>query len=102
MILREGLAEDGVRIVSCGELRKLFEPSPANPAYGRLWWRNGGAFAIGASGARREDPLMSGAPPDLVAAVGYLDRRVYVVPGLGMVVVRTGSAANAEDFDSQL
>lgn len=102
MILRRGLAPSGERVVSEVELRRLFLPSPGNPSYGRLWWLNSGAYAIGAAGVRREGRLIPGAPADLVAALGFLDRRLYVVPSLGLVVVRTGAAADAPDFDAEL
>jgi hypothetical protein len=37
-----------------------------------------------------------------VAALGLLDRRLYVVPSLKLIVVRTGAAARDADFDQQL
>lgn len=102
MVLHRGTAPDGARIVSERELNRLFEPSPANPAYGRLWWRNGGTFAIGATGDRREGPLTKGGPSDLVAGLGFLDRRLYVVPSLDLVAVRTGAASKMPGFDEAL
>ena len=32
-----------------------------------------------------------GQPPDLVVAAGYADQRLYVMPSLGLVVVRLGT-----------
>jgi hypothetical protein len=36
---------------------------------------------------------------DLVAALGALDRKLYVVPSRKLVVVRMGAAAPDKDFD---
>jgi CubicO group peptidase (beta-lactamase class C family) len=52
-----------------------------NPAYGYLWWVGG---AMGR-------PTM---PPDLVAALGALDQKVYISDDADFVVVRQGGAAN--------
>lgn len=60
-----------------------------NPAYGYLWWLNGQTATL--PGQRRfRGPLNAEAPSDLVAALGALGRKCYVVPSLGVVVVRLG------------
>lgn len=102
MILNNGLAENGTRVISQGQLDALFQPSEANPAYGRLWWLNGGDYVIRAQGERSQGPLIPTAPADLVGAFGALDRRLYIVPSLRMVVVRTGAAATDRNFDAEL
>lgn len=102
MILDGGRTADGARLISRTQLDALFTRSDANPAYGRLWWLNGGDVAIRADGARHEGPLIRAAPSDLAGAFGALDRRLYVVPSRGLVVVRTGAAAPDGDFDEQL
>ena len=51
---------------------------------------------------RAEGPLIPAAPPDTVAALGALDRRLYVSPSRQLVVVRTGAETKDQDFDQQL
>lgn len=102
MILNGGVASNGKRIVSASRLKAMFAPSPSNRGYGRLWWLNGGEAVVRVDGRRSGGPLIPAAPADLVAAFGFLDRRLYVVPSLDLVVVRTGADAPDADFDQQL
>lgn len=102
MILNGGVASNGKRIVSAANLAALFAPSPSNSAYGRLWWLNGGGDSVRVDGRRSDGRLIPAAPADLVAAFGFLDRRLYIVPSLDLVVVRTGADALDADFDQQL
>jgi CubicO group peptidase (beta-lactamase class C family) len=102
MVLDNGVAKDGKRVVSVAGLKALFARSATNPAYGRLWWLNGSAYTMRALAGRVEGPLIPAAPADMVAALGAFDRRLYVVPSMKLVVVRTGAAANDRDFDQQL
>jgi CubicO group peptidase (beta-lactamase class C family) len=102
MVLAGGVAADGRRVVSKAQLDALFARSKTNPAYGRLWWLNGGAYTIRALTGRAEGPLIPAAPADTVGAFGAFDRRLYVVPSRRLVVVRTGAAARDKDFDQQL
>jgi CubicO group peptidase (beta-lactamase class C family) len=102
MILAGGVAPDGRRIISQESLRAMLAPSPVNPSYGRLWWLNGATSSVRADGQPRSGPLIPSAPADLVGAFGFLDRRLYVVPSLNMVVVRTGAAVSDRAFDEHL
>ena len=102
MVLDGGLAKDGKRIVSQANLEAMFTRSATNPAYGRLWWLNGSAYTMRILAGRSEGPLIPAAPADMVAALGYLDRRLYIVPSRKLVVVRTGAAAEDKQFDQQL
>ncbi|MBL8771126.1 MAG: serine hydrolase [Phenylobacterium sp.] len=101
VVLDGGRAADGRRIVSEAGMKAMLSRSPANPAYGRLWWLNGGAYTVRPAG-RAEGPLIPAAPADLVAALGALDRKLYVVPSRRLIVVRMGLAAPDRDFDQQL
>lgn len=102
MILAAGVAKDGKRLMSKASFDAMFTPSANNPAYGRLWWLNGSRWTIGALTGRREGPLVKAAPADMVGALGFFDRRLYVVPSQKLVIVRTGDAALDKDFDEQL
>jgi CubicO group peptidase (beta-lactamase class C family) len=102
MVLNGGVAEDGRRVVSKAQLDAMFARSATNPAYGRLWWLNGGSYSVRPQNPRAEGPLIKAAPSDLVAALGAFDRRLYVVPSRKLVVVRTGAAATDRDFDQQI
>ena len=68
-----------------------------NPSYGYLWWLNGQEFSLGVTpqAVRRDGPLVPSAPGDLVAMQGALDRKLYLVPSLNLIVTRLGSAGSA-------
>ena len=89
-------------MISALQLAALFERSPTNPAYARLWWLNGSTYSMRAAGARKETALIPAAPADLVAALGALDRKIYIVGSRKLIVVRTGQAALDRDFDQQM
>lgn len=102
LVLDGGRAADGRRVVSEAGLQAMLAPTIANPAYGRLWWLNGSGHTTRPPANRTEGPLIPAAPVDLVAALGALDRKLYVVPGQRVVAVRLGEAAIDKDFDQQL
>lgn len=102
LVLDGGRAADGKRVVSESGLKAMLARTPTNPAYGRLWWLNGSGHTIRPLANRTEGPLIPAAPADLVAALGALDRKLYVVPSRKLVVVRMGQAAPDKAFDQQL
>lgn len=102
IILSGGLAGDGRRVVSEASIKAMLTPSATNPAYGHLWWLNGSLYIQRAVGERRDGPLVAAAPADMVAALGAFDRRLYIVPSVRLIVVRTGAAASDKAFDEQL
>ncbi|MGI4871910.1 MAG: serine hydrolase [Janthinobacterium lividum] len=79
-----------------------------NRSYGYLWWLNGQpSYLLPTLQITFPGPLIPAAPADLVAALGKNDQKIYVVPSLGLVVVRQGQAADlskqaASSFDNEL
>ena len=102
LVLDHGKAADGKRVISAAQLAALFERSPTNPAYGRLWWLNGSTYTLRPAGARTETALIPAAPAELVAALGAEDRKIYVVRSRKLIVVRTGQAARDRGFDQEV
>lgn len=82
-------------------IREMLESSQSlNPSYGYLWWLNGKSHTVRA-GRFREGPLNPNAPQEMVAGLGALGRRLYVVPNLDLVMVRLGDQPEV-NFDTQL
>jgi CubicO group peptidase (beta-lactamase class C family) len=102
LVLDKGKAPGGRHIISTEQLAALFQRSPTNPAYGRLWWLNGSAFTLRPAGARSEAPLVPAARAEMVAALGAQDRKIYIVPSRKLVVVRTGQAAPDRNLDQEI
>jgi CubicO group peptidase (beta-lactamase class C family) len=101
MILAGGRWNDADVLGDVRWRAEAFAPSQAhNPSYGLLWWLNGKAKSP-RGGKIADGPLIPAAPPDLVAAQGALDRKVYVVPSLDLVVTRLGDET-AKDFNQEL
>ena len=67
---------------------------PMNPAYGYLWWLNGKESYLPANQklGPQTGSIIPTAPADLVGALGFGDKKCYVVPSLRLVVVRLGDA----------
>jgi len=81
-------------------LKSMLEPSQKlNPSYGFLWWLNGQSYALRA-GRRVPGKLNKSAPNDLVAGMGALGRKVYIVPSLDLVVTRLGDDPG-KGFDNE-
>jgi CubicO group peptidase (beta-lactamase class C family) len=102
MVLDGGLAPDRQRVIPEAQLSAMFTPTETNPAYGRLWWLNGGAWSIAADSVRREGAFIPDAPADLIAGLGALNRQLFIVPSRGLVVVRMGAATPDTDFTQQV
>ena len=79
-----------------------------NKSYGYLWWLNGKSnFRIPGSEELFSGKLIPDAPDDLIAGLGALDQKLYVVPSKGLVVIRMGDSAYEEElgpttFDTDL
>jgi len=102
LVLDGGVAANGKRVISQAQLDAMFKRSTTNRAYGRLWWLNGAIGTPGAAASTPDGELIPSAPDDLVAALGAQDRKLFVVPSLELIVVRTGQATPDRDFNQQL
>lgn len=101
LILADGRWNGEPVIADRAYLRAALHPSQElNPSYGYLWWLNGQKEVARGAGRRVQGPLIPNAPPDLVAALGALDRKIYVVPSLELVVTRLGNVGGAA-FDNE-
>lgn len=89
LMLNEG-DWDGERILpDVDYVRASVRPSQdKNKAYGYLWWLNG--YPVTRTAGGTSPTLIPSAPKDLYAAQGAGQRKVYVVPSMGLVVTRTG------------
>jgi CubicO group peptidase (beta-lactamase class C family) len=93
LILAEGKYAGETVIADREFLQAALRPSQTlNPSYGYLWWLNGQSEVARGAGERAKGPLIPTAPPDLVAALGAVDRKLYVVPSLELVVARLGNS----------
>lgn len=104
IVLDGGRNETGARLISEQQLKAMLTPTATNPAYGRLWWLNGSSETVnvGPNSPRRPGQFIPSAPRDMVAAMGAADRKLFVVPSMKLLVVRTGQAAPDKDFNDQL
>ena len=89
--------------------RRMTTPSQSfNRSYGYLWWLNGQpSYMLPGLQFVFNGPLIPTAPADLIAALGKNDQKIYVVPSLGLVVVRQGKSAGdsrlaVSSFDTEL
>ena len=98
-LLRRNGRWGATQLIAPGYLAAAQASSPANPAYGFLFWLNGSETVIAPtvySRAVYHHRLIPSAPRDLYMMNGLLQQRVYVIPSLQLVVVRTGVNANNE------
>jgi CubicO group peptidase (beta-lactamase class C family) len=73
--------------------------SPHNKSYGYLWWLNGkSSYRVPGENDLKQGRLVKHAPPDMFAAMGKGDIKIYVVPSLSLVVVRHGDNTGADTF----
>lgn len=79
-----------------------------NQSYGYLWWLNGKpTHMLPQSQITFNNTLIPNAPSDVFAALGKNDQKIYVVPSMGVVVIRMGEdTGNVQlalsSFDNEL
>lgn len=104
LILANGRWNRSAVLADQAYLKDALTPSQEmNPGYGYLWWLNGQKLAQRPGRAVR-GPLNAEAPQDLVAALGALGRKCYVVPSLELVVTRLGDQPDSlrtKQFDTE-
>ncbi len=112
MVLERGAYERRV-IVRENEFAQCFAGTRINPMFGLGFWLNNSASRSGARETDIENLLEKkwqeqdwhqrcicrSAPADLVAAVGSGYQRLFVIPSLGLVIVRQGDNARFSDAE---
>ncbi|MBF9223188.1 serine hydrolase [Hymenobacter ruricola] len=102
-------AWNGTQILDTAYFRRMTTPSQTlNRSYGYLWWLNGQpSYRLPGSQINFPGAFTPAAPADMIAALGKNDQKIYVVPSLGLVVVRQGNSAGprtlaVSSFDNEL
>lgn len=95
LILNKGLWQADTVITESFVEAMINTSQNNNLSYGYLWWLNGKESHMGTASQRVfSGPLVTNAPDDMVAALGANDQKIYVVPSLNLVIVRTGDSAS--------
>ncbi len=98
IVLDGGVAEDGSRLVSADAMAAVFRRTALHPAYGRLWWLNGGTHWVVPNRGQGEGSVVPTAPADAVFALGSENRVLMVVPSQRLILVRLGQQAPDADL----
>ncbi|HRD95963.1 MAG TPA: serine hydrolase [Rubrivivax sp.] len=102
LVLDSGVAENGARLVSSAGLSAIFRRTDLHPAYGRLWWLNGGTHWIVPNRGQGEGSLVPTAPADALFALGSENRVLMVVPSRALILVRLGQQAPDADLREKM
>lgn len=102
LVLDGGVAENGARLVSSAGLSAIFRRTALHPAYGRLWWLNGGTHWIVPNRGQGEGSLVPTAPADALFALGSENRVLMVVPSRALILVRLGQQAPDADLREKM
>lgn len=87
--VRLGGRVDGIQIVDQETFEALFEGSAANAAYGLSWWLPRPSSSKDVVTATTDiDDHADSLPDDMVVAAGAGNQRLYVIPSLGLTIVR--------------
>jgi len=87
----------GEQLIAESYLGKATTPSDTNGFYGYLLWLNEaeGGYTVDFPDRKVVDRrLVESAPRDMYMFVGFQDQIIFVIPGLDMVVIRTGTLGN--------
>jgi CubicO group peptidase (beta-lactamase class C family) len=102
IVLDGGVAEDGARLVSPAGLSAILRRTALHPAYGRLWWLNGGTHWIMPNRGQGNGNVVATAPADAVFALGSENRVLMVVPSQRLILVRLGQQAPDADLREKM
>lgn len=108
LLLRDDGVFRGQRVLPAGALAPCFTGTTAMPAYGLGVWLNHEARqlwlppALQGRFASKGPILLPGGPDDLIAAAGYNDNRLYVIPSRSLIIVRFGRGHPAFEDDRLL
>ena len=101
-LLRNDRTWDSTQIVDKDLLQELLVGSRANPRYGMTLWLNiqGGVGAGSNAAARTTTPTVDPSKvDDLFMAAGAGKQRLYVIPTLGLTIVRFGESTGKQFRD---
>lgn len=88
-LIRHAATVEGRALVDTGAFQEMFVGSEANPAYGLAWWlprRTQSTDPVTAQFELAHNPQI--VPADMVIAAGAGEQRLYVIPSLGVTIVR--------------
>lgn len=102
IVLDGGVAEDGTRLISAAGLTAIFRRTDLHPAYGRLWWLNGGTHWIVPNRGEGSGSVVPTAPADAVFALGSENRVLMVVRSERLILVRLGQQAPDADLREKM
>lgn len=89
----------GKRLLDAAFVRDALKPSRTNPGYGYMFWLNRGKRYIAPtvySRDERDHRHVLSAPKDMFYMAGIHEQRVWVVPSLGLMVVRVGGSGSRD------
>lgn len=92
-LMLQGGQWNGQQLLSADYLRQALSRVADNPAYGFLFWLNGGPWwrVPDVEGPDTgEGSVMSSAPPDTYGMFGLGEQRTYIIPSRDLVIVRLG------------
>jgi len=94
LILRKGIWGQGSIVDQSYLSLSLSSSQNLNPSFGYLWWLNGKEFFLHPDDGRTVmGSLFPHGPSDTVAALGYGDKLIIVIPSKDLVIVRHGEPA---------
>ncbi|MEY4702623.1 MAG: hypothetical protein RIR96_520 [Bacteroidota bacterium] len=95
LILRKGIWNNDTLLKDRNYFEAMTQSSQQiNLSYGYLWWLNGkSSFMAPTLQTVFNSSLVPEGPSDMIMALGKEDKKIYVVPSLGIVAVRLGDAA---------